>query len=436
MKEIVILGGGLSGLSAAYELLKNGFKVKIIEKEPQIGGLARCFKIGDTWLDIYYRHVFTSNKTYVEMVGELGLEDKLIWKKPKMGVYYNGDIYYMDALNLLFDFKPLNIIDKLGFGWMTFKVLIKNNWEDLDSITAKDWIIRNAGKKTFDVLFKPLLKEKWGKYGDKISAAWFWGRLKPRAQSRSSGFASEKLGYMENSFKTFNDALVGSIKEMKGGVEVGSEVTEIIVKNNSVAGVKYKKNGKEKTIKTDLVISTLPIPIFLNAAKNLEKKYKKQLEKIKYQGVICAVIGLKKNLSDIYWLNVCSESPFGGVIEHTNFIDKSNYNNQHIVYLFNYLESESEKWKLTDKKIVDEYLDGLKDLFPDFSKKDVLWFKVFKDWLATPIYEVNYGKYMPNIKTPVKGLYFAGVFKTYPLNRNMDTALKSGIETAKEIINS
>ena len=135
-------------------------------------------------------------------------------------------------------------------------------------------------------------------------------------------------------------------------------------------------------------------------------------------------------------MNVCSESPFGGVIEHTNFIDKSNYNNQHIVYLFNYLESESEKWKLTDKKIVDEYLDGLKDLFPDFSKKDVLWFKVFKDWLATPIYEVNYGKYMPNIKTPVKGLYFAGVFKTYPLNRNMDTALKSGIETAKEIINS
>jgi len=436
MKEVVILGGGLSGLSAAYELSKNRIKVRVIEKDSQPGGLARCFKLGKTWLDVYYHHIFTSNKTFVELSEELGIGDKLIWKNPKMGVYYKKNIYGMGPFDILFNFKPLSIVDKFGFAWMTFKVLMTKNWEKLDSIRAKDWMIKNAGKNTYNILFKSLLKVKWGKYGDQVSAAWFWGRLKPRAQSRGFAFLSEKLGYVDGSFKTFTDTLITAIKKNKGIIETNSEVIKINTKNGSVVGVEYIKGNKTVKVNCDKVISTLPLPIFLNIINGLDNDYRKRLENIEYEGVICTILSIDKPLGDIYWLNICSESPFGGIIEHTNFIDKSEYGGQNIVYLLDYLDNRGKKWKMSEKKLMEEYMKGLKKIFLGFSEGDVKWTKVFRDTYATPIYKVDYGKYMPDITTPVKGLYFAGVFKTYPLNRNMDTALKSGLETAREIINS
>ncbi len=184
MKEALILGGGLSGLSAGYELSKAGYKVRIIESDSIPGGLARFFPVAKTWLDVYYRHVFTSNDTFLRLVEEMNLTNKMIWKKTLMGFFYDGKIYRATPFNLLFDFKPLSFSDRINFGLLVLKILRKKDWKDLDSITAKDWITDNYGQKCYDVIFKPLMKIKWGRIADEISAAWLWGRIKPRAQSR------------------------------------------------------------------------------------------------------------------------------------------------------------------------------------------------------------------------------------------------------------
>jgi protoporphyrinogen oxidase len=434
VKEVLILGGGLTGLSAGYELSKAGYKVRIIERDSIPGGLARFFPVTKTWLDVYYRHIFTSNETFLRMAAEMKLTDKITWKKTLMGFFYDGKIYRATPFKLLFDFKPLSFSDRINFGLLVLKILRKKDWKDLDSITAKDWITDNYGKKCYDVIFKPLMKIKWGKVADDVSAAWLWGRIKPRAQSRSGSFLSEKLGYMEGSFKTFIDALVSEIEKKGGKIETNSNVKKITVGNGSVSGTTYEKNGKEKNIESDLVISTLPITVFLDAVTDVETDYEKQLRKIKYNSVISTVISLKKKLSDVYWMNICSELPFGGLVEHTNFIDPSVYGNQNLTYLFNYLNMNDSMWKLSEKELLNNYNEGLKQIFPDFNEKDIRWFKVFRDMFATPVYEKGYSEYMPDYRTPIKGLYFSGVFLTYPLNRNMDTALKAGLEVAKIIM--
>ena len=434
MKDVLILGGGLAGLSAGYELSKKGYKVRIIEKDSIPGGLARFFPVGKTWLDIYYRHIFTSNDTFLRLAAEMNLTDKITWKKTLMGFFYDGKIYRATPFNLLFDFSPLSFSDRINFGLLVLKILRKKDWKDLDSITAKDWITENYGEKCYDVIFKPLMKIKWGKIADDISAAWLWGRIKPRAQSRSGSFLSEKLGYMEGSFKTFIEALVSEIEKRNGGVEINSGVKGIKVKNDSVTEVTYEKGGKERKVEADLVISTLPIPTFLNAVSDINSDYEKQLKKIKYNSVISTVLSLKKKLSDVYWMNICSDLPFGGLVEHTNFIDPNVYGNQNLVYLFNYLNMNDLMWKLSEKELLKNYVEGLKQVFPDFDEKDIRWFKVFKDTFATPVYEKGYSKFMPEYKTPIKGLYFSGVFLTYPLNRNMDTSLKAGLEVARIIM--
>jgi len=435
MKEVLVLGGGLSGLSAGYQLSKGGFKVRILEKNRTPGGLSRGFQVGNTWLDVYYRHIFASNRNFLNLVDELGLKEKLIWKKTKLGVFYENKIYELSPMNLLLDFQPLGLADKIKFGLSVLKILLKEDWKDLDNITTKEWVIENCGKRVYDVMFAPLLEEKWGDSAEKISAAWFWGRMKPRIQTRTSGMLSEKLGYMEGSFKTLIEKIVRKIKNLNGTIETSSEVKEISVKNNFVKRVVYKKDGKTKETKPDIVISTLPIPAFLKMFSDLDSSYKNKLEKIKYKSVVCSIIGMKKKLSDIYWLNVCSELPFGGVIEHTNFIEPKFYGNQNIVYLFNYTDTWNRKWKLSDKSLIEEYSTGLKEIFPSFSGDLINWFRVFRDAYATPVYERNYSKYMPDYRSPFENLYLTGIFLTYPLNRNMDTAIKAGNDVVRRILN-
>ena len=61
--DILIVGAGFTGLMAAYELTRKGFKVKIIESEDSPGGLAGVFKFNDgVVIEKFYHHWFTSDK--------------------------------------------------------------------------------------------------------------------------------------------------------------------------------------------------------------------------------------------------------------------------------------------------------------------------------------------------------------------------------------
>ena len=82
--RIGILGAGFVGLSAAYHLTKQGFDVTIFEKESYPGGLASGFK-QPTWdwpLEKAYHHLFTSDWDARNLLTEIGMGDKLVFKRP------------------------------------------------------------------------------------------------------------------------------------------------------------------------------------------------------------------------------------------------------------------------------------------------------------------------------------------------------------------
>ena len=49
--RVVVLGAGLAGLAAAYELARGGAEVTVLEKEDHVGGLAWSWQVGPYWLD-------------------------------------------------------------------------------------------------------------------------------------------------------------------------------------------------------------------------------------------------------------------------------------------------------------------------------------------------------------------------------------------------
>ena len=61
MKDVVIIGGGITGLSVAWRLINKGFKVKILEMDERVGGLAKSIKIE---INIKQNNVQTKKRNY------------------------------------------------------------------------------------------------------------------------------------------------------------------------------------------------------------------------------------------------------------------------------------------------------------------------------------------------------------------------------------
>ncbi|MBI4200719.1 MAG: FAD-dependent oxidoreductase, partial [Chloroflexi bacterium] len=88
-----IVGGGVGGLGAAYELAKLGHQVTLYERAPFLGGLASTFEVGGGRLERFYHHLFLSDRTIIGLLHELGLGDRLIWKDSRVGFFYQGKAY-------------------------------------------------------------------------------------------------------------------------------------------------------------------------------------------------------------------------------------------------------------------------------------------------------------------------------------------------------
>ena len=87
-----IIGAGLSGLCAGYELSKKGIDVAIFESK-NIGGLASSYHVNDYHIEKYYHHIFRSDETILKLIDELGLNNKLEWLKGTTCYYINGEVH-------------------------------------------------------------------------------------------------------------------------------------------------------------------------------------------------------------------------------------------------------------------------------------------------------------------------------------------------------
>src|SRR5688572_23359425 len=92
-KKIAIVGGGWTGLTAAYELVKDGYEVEIFEAGPALGGLASGFTLKDgTPLERAYHFLYTTDNYMIGMAKELGIEDKLHSYPSSIGAFYKGKL--------------------------------------------------------------------------------------------------------------------------------------------------------------------------------------------------------------------------------------------------------------------------------------------------------------------------------------------------------
>ena len=89
----VVIGGGVGGLAAAYELTKAGHEVRLVEAGPVLGGQVRTSEIGGGRIESFYHHLFRSDLVIAELIEELGLGEDLEWVESHGGMLAEGRIY-------------------------------------------------------------------------------------------------------------------------------------------------------------------------------------------------------------------------------------------------------------------------------------------------------------------------------------------------------
>ena len=439
-EHIVIIGGGYTGLIASYELSKKGKKVTIIEKEKELGGLARAFDVGaGVQLERFYHHWFTNDKYIIDLIEENGLSNNIIWNETNTGMYFSNNFYKLSSPLDLLKFTALSFIDRIRLGLLTINARYIANWKPLEKFTAEEWLIKKAGKRVYEVVWEPLLKGKFGIYKSQVSAVWIWNKLKLRGGSRDKK-GGESLAYYKGGFAALTDALTKVIISQGVNIVKETAVSSILHKNNRVTGI-VVNNGE--SIKCNRIISTLALPLLTEIYNNSNfisnsniEKYRKKISNIEYIGNICLVLILNRSLSDTYWSNVNDAGfPFVALIEHTNFEPTETYNGKHIVYLSKYLPVTDSLYAMSRDELLEFSLPYIKRMFKDFKSEWLTDVYLWKEPYSQPIVTCDYSEKIPSYRSPVKGLYVSCMAQIYPEDRGTNYAVMHAKKISNLILN-
>lgn len=426
--KIAVIGAGFTGLSAAYFLQKNGSTISIFEKEASVGGLAHGEFFSPQWswpLDAHYHHLFTNDHSAIDLIKEIG-EDFLILS-PVTSVLIENQIYRLDSPVSLLKFPRLNIFEKLRVGivFLIFKLTPRSSLNPfisfLENSTAFSLIPKLIGRKPFDLLFKPLFVSKFGGFADKISALWFWARIKKRTTN---------LIYPRGGFQTFAEKLTQKIKEKNGEIFLSTMIEKIEKSRH-----KWQIITKNQSLLFDKILFTAPTPAISRLLPQFPHFSISHLDSLNLILESDAPV-----LQQTYWLNINDTFPFLAAIQHTNFVDKKNYHGHHVCYLGNYLPADHRYFQLSRAELIDLFIPYLQKINPSFKQENIINSYLVHGKDAQPVVEVGYKKKLPpinlaTINRDYQNLFLANMDMVYPWDRGVNYAIELGRHAAQEITN-
>ncbi|HOT91235.1 MAG TPA: NAD(P)/FAD-dependent oxidoreductase [Anaerolineae bacterium] len=449
--DIAIIGAGVTGLSAAYDLLKAGHRVTVYEARPYVGGLAAGFK-DEAWewpLERFYHHIFAGDRDIIGLVNEIGIGDRLFFPSPVTSIYKDGRLYpinkpmfgpWLEKLPLgkqlatlsdlvaaalrVLAFTPIPLPARFRVGLATAYIRYTRRWQPFERVTAHEWLTRAVGSRAYEAFWQPLLEGKFGEDYRQVNMAWFWARIVAR---------SPRLGYFVGGFQGFVEALADAIRAHGGDVRLENHVRGIHPEADGRIRLELRAGDQVH----DRVLATCSPQMLKARTPTLPASYTAGLDKLKSTGAVVLVLALKHPVTrEHYWINIPKREgfPFLAFVEHTNYIDPRHYGGDHLVYCGDYLPPEHSYFEMEPEAMVELFIPAIQRLNPAFERSWIRKYWKFSEIYAQPVPFLNHSENIPPLQTPIPNLYMANMSQVYPWDRGTNYAVEIGRRAAREMV--
>ncbi len=461
MKNVIIIGAGMTGLGTAWKLSENGYQVKILESDEEIGGLAKTIKIGNQNLDIGPHSFFSEDKEILKKVLDLfeGEKESIQYSKGrKMKMIFKGKyVDYPLSIKSIFQMGILSpLMSFLSFLKSYIKILIisligkkKNN-----NLSVEEWAIDNFGKYLYLHFFKPYSEQFW-----KIKTSELSYRVIP-SRSKKINFASTIKHLLINKYLDLAKREPGELSlqereslptyypkkgygeiankiskkiENKGGkILTSHNVEQVILKPNNTFDVKTK----DKVFNGDVVVSTIPLNRIINKIHpSPEKTILNSANKLEYLSLILVyLITNKRNVLDCEYCYFVDRT-FNRVSEMDFITGNIDDDKENLLIAEISCHYGDEMWNRSNEEV---FSSCVKDLNEDnlLKKEDILAHEIIKMPSVYPIYRTDYKTHLEETKK-----YFFKINNFFSIGRqgqfyygDSDQMIRFGFDTADKII--
>ncbi len=425
MKQCLIIGGGLAGLTAASILSSKNFNHTLIESSPKLGGRTYSFKDmeTDTEIDNGQHIMMGCYKETLSFLKLIGAENNFDYQKNLFLKFINRNknqfqlnaasaFYPFNLLLAIINYDVLNLSDRISFIIFLLKLpLLSKNL--LRKITVKEWLENenqnpDIVKGFWEILCVGALNTNLEKasalvFYDILIQIFFKGNFASTIILPKYGL-SESVVYPASSF----------IEKNGGTIILSESIKEIIIKNQKVISVKSDKNTYNNF---DNVISAIP----LYALEKIIPKKNLDLElELEYSTILNIHLWLKEN-------NL--REKFYGLLDsplHWIFLKENHINI--VISDANYLIDKTKEEII--KFVIEELVQ-----FTTIKEEDIQQYKIIKEKRATFVPSVSSLDKRPNCKTTIKNLFLAGDWTNTGLPSTIESAVKSGRQAAELVLN-
>jgi len=442
--QVVIIGAGPAGLSAAYELAKLKQHPIVLEKGDQVGGLARTESYNGFSFDMGGHRFFTKNQEVNKLWHEILGQDFL--RRPRLSrIYYNRKFFH-------YPLKPFNALAGLGL-WQSLLVILSYiKWHFFPhrvEESFEQWVTNRFGKRLFDIFFKSYTEKIWGIPCTELKAEWAAQRIKDLSLKTVllSMFVEPKVtikslidefdyprrgpGMMWNEVKE-------QIEKKGGVVRTNTGVVAVHKNGKGIKSVVVSSNGHQEVIEGTHFISSMPVTEFV---KKLDPppppEVLKAAEKLKYRDFL--TVGLIINRPDLFpdnWIYVHDPDVKVGRIQNfknwsPDMVPDPTKTSLGLEY---FCTEGDDFWKMSDADLIElgkHELDHIGVASP-FEIVDGCVFRVPK---AYPIYDSEYRDYLAIVKDFVGTLDNCQTIGRNGLHRynNQDHSMLTGMLAVRNI---
>lgn len=439
--QVGIIGAGPAGLTAAYQLSKQGVSVQVFEAGPSVGGMAQTISLWNQRVDIGPHRFFSSdarvNSLWLEVVGDdFEMVDRLT------RIYYKNRFFF-------YPLKPVDALVKLGT-WEATRCLASYAAQQFKKTLPKAgfeaWVTGRFGRRLFEIFFKTYSEKLWGIPCHELDSDFAAQRIKQLSlfgavvnalrggRGNTQKTLVEQFAYPHGGTGIVYERMAEDVRTHGGQIFCHRPVQRVLNEGGTVTGLETVDGERHRF---DHVISTMPLSLLVTRLPEVPSSVKQAAESLQFRNTV--IVYLKVESSDLFqdqWLYIHSDDlQMGRVTNFRNWVPQL-YGEEpsSILALEYWCNSDEPTWTATDETLIDLGKKELRrtGLIGDAAISDGHIHRIPRCY---PVYRCGYKDPLETIQqylSSLQGLSVIGRYGAFKYN-NQDHSLLMGLLAAENI---